>query len=99
MVLDEVTQKLAAKLKGGLLSGWDPGAVQEFAAHVVKDNSTKVQSALGSGMTADQVVEQVLYNKARSALRGRTMEKYGKIIRDTHPDGYMSWKDSNKKGD
>jgi len=98
MIPDEVTEKLAAKLKDGLLSGWETHAVREFAAKVVMDNAKKVQAARDSGMTPDQVVEQVLYSKARSALRGQTMEKYGKLIRDTHSDDYMSWKAPKDKG-
>jgi len=99
MIMDEVTEKLAAKLKGGLLSAWEAQAVHEFAVQVATDNAKKAQAALDSGMTADQVVEQVLYSKARSALRGQTMEKYGQLIRDTHPDGYMSWKSPKEGGE
>jgi excinuclease UvrABC helicase subunit UvrB len=60
MIMDDVTEKLAAKLKGGLLSAWEAQAVHEFAVKVATDNAKKAQAALDSGMTADQVVEQII---------------------------------------
>jgi len=92
MGMEEIVEKLASKLKSGLLSDWEEDAVKAFSAEVVENNRSKVQKALDDGISEDGVVEDVLYNKARSALRGVTMEKYGNIIRETHDDDYMSWK-------
>ena len=92
MGLEEIGEKLAAKLKGGLLSDWDEDAVNAFSTEVVENNEAKANKAIDDGMSEDEVVDNVLYNKARSALRGVTMEKYGDIIRETHDDDYMSWK-------
>jgi len=97
MGTENIIEKLATKLKGGLLSDWDEKAVDEFSAEVANNNSVKVQKALDEGMSDDDVVENVLFSKARSALRGVTMEKYGNIIRDTHDDDYMSWKAPKKE--
>jgi len=97
MGMEDIIKKLAAKLKGGLLSDWEDGAVDEFSAEVANNNAAKVQKAIDGGMSDDEVVENVLYSKARSALRGVTMEKYGNIIRETHDDDYMSWKSPKKE--